>query len=89
MNEIKAVERVIFVFDTAIHMNAAPRAGVSLNSRGGVDDLKFVFVGGYAKVVSRHDRDQRERCAFRLPILRAAAGMIVAQSPSIITSTGF
>jgi hypothetical protein len=77
MNEIQPEEWMILVFDTAIHMNAATRAGVSLNSRRGVHDLKLIFVGGYAKLVTRHDRDQREHRALRLPALGAATGMIV------------
>ena len=62
-------------------MNAAPRAGVSLKSRGGVDDLKLIFVGGYAKLVTRHDRDQREYRAFGLPALGAAAYVIMCTLP--------
>ena len=81
MDEIKPEEWVIFVFDTAIHMNAAPRAGVSLNTCGGVHDLKLMFVRGYAEVVTRHDRDPREHCALRLPALRAAAYVIMCTLP--------
>ncbi len=81
MNEIQAEKRVILVFNTAIHMNAASRTGVALNSRGSIDDLKFVCVGGYAKVVSRHDRNQRKCRTFRLPALRTATVMIVCTIP--------
>ena len=81
MNEIQAVEGMVGVHNSAIHMNAAVLAGMALDDGGGIHDLKLILVRRYAKVVARHDRDLRKQCTFRLPALRAAAHVVVCALP--------
>ena len=77
MNEIKAIKRMAFVLDPAVHVNAAFLAGMTLNGCFGIDDRKFVSVGGYADVVPRNDRNLRKKSACRFPAFRTAANVIV------------
>src|SRR5215211_7115480 len=44
MDEIQSIEWMVLVLDATIHMNAARRAGVSLDRGARVDDPELVFV---------------------------------------------
>ena len=88
MDEVQAVEGVGLVLDAAVHVGAAALAGVALDGGRGVDDLQLVAVLGHRDVVARHNGDDREHRAFRLPALGAAAGMVVGDVAPIATFTG-
>src|ERR1700694_6188592 len=77
MDEVEAVERMRLVLDAPVHMGAADLAGVPLDCRRGVDDLKLVAVLKHAHAVAWHHRDHREDRPFRFPAFGAAAGMVV------------
>src|SRR5712672_4021126 len=66
MDEVEAVERMRLVLDAAVHMGAADLAGVPLDRRRGVDDLKLVAVLKHAHAVAWHHRDHREGRPFGL-----------------------
>src|SRR5690348_1828449 len=65
------------VLDAAVHMRAARLAGITLDSLRGVDDMQLVAVLEHGDVLPRHHGHHRERCAVRLPALRAPAGMVM------------
>src|SRR6202171_4475530 len=77
MDEVEAVERMRLVLDAAVHMGAARLAGVPLDGRRGIDDLKLVAVLKHADAVAGHHRDHREDRPFRFPAFGAAAGVVV------------
>ena len=58
-------------------MRAATLAGVPLDRRGSVDDVKFVAVLEDGDAIARHDGNYREGCAGRLPAFGAAAGVVM------------
>jgi hypothetical protein len=65
------------VFYAAVHVNAAPGAGVALDRRRLVDDLKLVSVRDNLDLVTADDGDLAEDRALGLPALGAAADVIV------------
>src|SRR6266700_638260 len=77
MDEVEAVERMRLVLDAPVHMGAADLAGVPLDRRRGVDDLKLVAVLKHAHAVARHHRDHREGRPVGFPAFGAAAGVVV------------
>jgi hypothetical protein len=56
--EIESVERVLRIFDSAVHMHTAFFAGMPLDSRRRIHHRELIRIGGYAQLVARHDRDQ-------------------------------
>src|SRR5258706_12753625 len=77
MDEVKAVERMRLVLDATVHMRAANLAGVPLDRRCRIDDLKLVAVFKNGHVIPWHDSDHREDRAAGFPAFGAAAGMVV------------
>ena len=73
----QTVERMIGVFDPAIHVHAAVPTGVTLDGGRSFDDPELVRVLGDGQIVPRHDRDLREQGAFGLPTFAAAADVVV------------
>src|ERR1035437_7831696 len=77
MDEIEAVERMRLVLDAAVHMRAANLAGVPLDCRRGIDDVKLVAVFEHLHIVPRDDGEHRKDCALGFPAFGAAAGVVV------------
>jgi hypothetical protein len=77
MDEVKSVERMVLVLDSAIHMNAAARAGVPLDRGPRIHSLQLVRVLRDLQVVSRDDRDDGKLRSGRFPALRAPTRMII------------
>src|SRR4051794_19999323 len=77
VHEIETVERVVLVLDAAIHVDAATRARMTLNSCGRVDDLELLFIGSDLDLVLANNRDLREHGAVRLPALRATTDVVM------------
>src|SRR5258705_9830434 len=77
MDEVEAVERMRLVLDAPVHMGAADLAGVPLDCRRGVDDLKLVAVLKHADAVAWHHRDYEEDRSCGFPAFGAAAGEVV------------
>src|SRR5690348_8594472 len=77
MDEVETIERMVLILDATVHVRAASLAGVTLDHRGGIDDLELVAVLEHGDVLTRHHRDDREGRALRLPALGAAAGVVV------------
>jgi len=77
VDEIEPVERMLGVFDAAVHVNAASRAGVPLNRCIAVHDLQPVGVLADVELVARHDGDLREQGTCGLPASGTSAHMIV------------
>jgi hypothetical protein len=77
MDEIQPEKWMILVFDSAVHVNATPGAGVALNGRGCIHDRQPIFVGGDANLVTRHHRDLREHRALGFPALGTATDVIM------------
>src|SRR5260370_1264233 len=75
MDEVEAIERMRLVLDAPVHMGAADLAGVPLDRRRGVDDLKLVAVLKHAHAVAWHHRDHREGRPFGFPAFGAAASV--------------
>ncbi len=77
MDKIQSVEWMFFVFDPAIHVNAAIFAGVSLDGGLRIDDGELVAVGSHSNLITRDDRDLGKQRAGRFPTLGAAADVVV------------
>src|SRR5207342_3828956 len=77
MDEVEAMERVVLVFDAAVHVYATALAGVALDGGRVIDGAELLFVSGDADLVARHHADDRERGALGLPAFGAAAGVVV------------
>src|SRR5882672_2271092 len=65
------------VLNPAVHMRATRLAGVSLDSRGRVDNLQLVAVFEHRDIFAWHNGDHREGRTGRLPAFGAAAGVVV------------
>jgi len=71
------MERVALVLDAAVHVNAAPGAGVALNRRTRVDNLELLAVGRDGDLGPAMPRRTTENSApLGFPALGAAARMI-------------
>src|SRR5579871_531100 len=77
VNEVEPVERMAGVLDATVHVGPAGLAGMALDDRGGIDDLQLVAILQHGHVLPRHDGDDGEGRALRLPALGAAAGMVM------------
>src|ERR1700730_12575428 len=77
MDEVEPVERMRLVLDAAVHMRAATLAGVPLNRRRGIDDVKLVAIFEHRHIVARNDGDDGKGRPVGLPAFGAAAGVIV------------
>src|SRR5712672_4203353 len=77
MDEVEAIERMRLVLDAPVHMGAADLAGVPLDCRRSVDDLKLVAVLKHTDAVAWHHRDYREDRSCGFPAFGAAAGVVV------------
>jgi hypothetical protein len=60
VDEIQSEKRVIRVLDSAIHVNPATLAGISLNGRARVHDFELVLICDHPKVVTPDNRYLRE-----------------------------
>src|ERR1700738_3256150 len=80
MDEVKPVERMRLVLDAAVHMRAATLAGVPLNRRRGIDDVKLVAIFEHRHIVARNDGDDGKGRPVGLPAFGAAAGVIVGDA---------
>src|SRR5215203_4464958 len=81
MDEIQPVEWMVLVLDATVHVNAARRAGVSLDRGARVDDPELVFVRYHLHVVTRNHGDDRENRSVRFPAFCAAARVVVGNLP--------
>jgi hypothetical protein len=77
MDEVETVERVSLVLDAAIHMGAAGLAGVPLDRRRGIDDVKLVAVFKYGQAFARDHGDHGKNRPLRLPAFGATTGVVV------------
>ena len=66
-------------------------AGVALNGCGRIDDMKLIAVRRHGEIIARHNRNDREQRAFRLPAFRATRreAWSWATCPLMLTVTGF
>src|ERR1700730_5334890 len=76
MEEVEAIQRMIRVIDTSVHVHAALLARVSLDCRVRVHNLQLVFISSYAEVGAWRDRNLRKQRVARFPALRAAANVV-------------
>ncbi len=60
VDEIESEKRVILVLDSAIHVNAAILAGISLNGRARVHNFELVLICGHPEVVTPNNSYLRE-----------------------------
>lgn len=77
VDEIKSIERMIFVFNPTVHMHPAFFASVAVNGLRGVYDTKLISILDNGDVCARHNGDCRKKSAVRLPAPRAATDVIV------------
>src|SRR5262249_30357091 len=77
MDEIETVERMALVLDTPVHMRTADLAGMTLDHRRRVDDLKLVAVFEHGYVLTRYNGDDRKSCALGLPAFGAPTSVVV------------
>lgn len=76
VNEVQTVERVC-LFDSAIHVDTAVAAGVTLDNSRWVDNLELGCVGLNREVITGNNADNGEQSTGRLPALRAATSVVV------------
>ena len=81
VNEIKAIKRMAFILNPAVHVNAALLASMALNGGFGIHYCELVFVSCDADVVPRNDGNLRKQSARWFPAFRAAANVIVRTLP--------
>lgn len=77
MHEVQAIERMVFIFDAAVHMRMALFASMSLNNRALVDDDQLLSVRDDADFIARNNCSDREFRTCGLPAFAAATGVIV------------
>ena len=77
MDKIEAIERMVLIFDTTEHVNAANLARMPLDRRRRVDYLKLVGIRRNGHVLPRYNSNHGKQRALRLPTLGAATQMIV------------
>jgi len=77
MDEVEAVERMPLVLDAAIHMRATGLAGMPLDCRRSIDDVKLVTIFEHLHIVARDDGDDGEGRPVGFPAFGAAAGVVV------------
>src|SRR5262249_7671876 len=76
MDEVEAVEGMLLVLDTSVHVRPAARACVALNGRLLVDDLELVAVSGHRQLLRRNPRHHGEQRAVGLPAFGASAYVV-------------